>query len=145
MVFCVKGYHITIISQSIGTFTECNKLINEKGFLSETENAIFSSIVYMQDHIQSSIDMSELSAKLNMGYSLFRKKFKEITGASPAQYFIQMKLLRAKKMLTDTPLSSKEIAFRWGFESEHYFNRLFKMKNKITPGQFRLTANQSKK
>ena len=122
-----------------------NKLINEKGFFSETENAVSRSIVYMQEHIQSSIDMLELSMKFNMGYSLFRKKFKEITGVSPAQYFIQMKLVRAKKMLSETALSSKEIAFRCGFESEHYFNRLFKMKNNITPGQFRIMAKQSKK
>lgn len=100
-------------------------------------SAISKAIVYMQDHINESFDMQRVALEINMGFSLFRKKFKEVTGFSPAQYLIELRLTKARKLLKETNYSAKEIAFMAGFESEQYFSRLFKSKNLITPNGFR--------
>ena len=103
----------------------------------ESSNAVSKTILYMQDHLKESLDMQRIATEMNIGYSLFRKRFKEVTGFSPAQYLIELRLTKARKLLKDTNLSAKEIAFETGFESEQYFNRLFKSKNLITPNHFR--------
>ena len=113
------------------------KLVNEKGDIINATSAISRAILYMQDHIREIMDMQKVAKEVNMGYSSFRKKFNEITGFSPAQYLIELRLTKARKLLKETNLSAKEIAFMTGFESEQYFNRLFKVKNLITPNQFR--------
>jgi len=113
------------------------KLASEHTRETGPTNAVSNAILYMQDHLNESLDMQEVSREINIGYSLFRKRFKEVTGFSPAQYLIELRLTKARKLLKETNLSAKEIAFETGFESEQYFNRLFKSKNLITPNHFR--------
>ena len=68
---------------------------------------------------------------------LVRKVFKEYTGFAPAQYFMRLKMERAKDYLLNTDLSCKEITFRLGFDSASYFNKMFRLYEGITPIQFR--------
>lgn len=72
-----------------------------------------------------------------MSYSYFRKLFKEYTGLSPASYFLDIKLQRAKDLLCKTQLSVKEIAYMLNFDSPDYFCTLFKKKTGKRPGDFR--------
>ena len=113
------------------------KLACEHQKETESSNAVSKTILYMQDHLNESLDMQQVAREMNIGYSLFRKRFKEITGFSPAQYLIELRFSKARKLLKETNLSAKEIAFMTGFESEQYFNRLFKAKNSNTPNRFR--------
>jgi len=109
----------------------------EHAIASESTNAVSKAILFMQDHLKEALDMEKVAKEMNIGYSLFRKRFKEITGFSPTQYLIELRLIKARKLLKETNLSAKEIAFMTGFESEQYFSRLFKAKNLLTPNRFR--------
>jgi AraC-like DNA-binding protein len=46
---------------------------------------------------------------------------------------------RARALVSETALTVKEVAFRCGFESEHYFSRLFKRKTDLAPMAWRRT------
>ena len=59
----------------------------------------------------------QIADKLNMSYSNFRKIFKEYTGFAPAQYIQEMKLTKAKELLTNSSMPIKEIAYLMGFEN----------------------------
>jgi AraC-like DNA-binding protein len=72
-----------------------------------------------------------------MSYSSFRHTFRQHTGSSPHQYLLELRLVRARNLLTQTAQSVKEIAEQVGFEDEHYFCRFFKVKEGMTPGQWR--------
>ena len=72
-----------------------------------------------------------------MSYSSFRKLFKEYTGLSPASYFQDLKLQRAKDLLRFTQNSIKEIAYSLNFESPDYFSTRFKKKVGKKPSDFR--------
>jgi transcriptional regulator GlxA family with amidase domain len=72
-----------------------------------------------------------------MGYSAFRKAFKRMTGQSPNQYHLNVRLNRAKKLLTSTVLNINEISNHTGFESVYYFSKLFKKKNGVSPRSYR--------
>ena len=43
--------------------------------------------------------IEELASQIGIGYSKFRKLFKEHTGIAPAQYHLQQRLLKAKELL----------------------------------------------
>jgi Transcriptional regulator containing an amidase domain and an AraC-type DNA-binding HTH domain len=75
---------------------------------------------------------------LPMGYSRFRKIFKETTGLSPNQYHLNLRLDKAKDLLTSTNLTINEVAYQTGFDSIFYFSRLFKKKNGLPPKEYRL-------
>lgn len=91
----------------------------------------------MYDHIDSSIELKLIAKQLGVSYSKFRLDFKKQTGVSPLQYFLSLKIERAKELLLATNKTQKEIAFELGFESDFYFNRIFKKKTGISPGKFR--------
>ena len=97
------------------------------------------AIKYMRQHFNSNIRMEDVATQTGMGYSKFRKVFKDYTGFAPAQYFMRLKMERAKDYLLSTDLSCKEITYRLGFDSASHFNKMFRLYEGITPSQFRNT------
>ncbi len=83
------------------------------------------------------VAIDKVADELNMGYSSFRKLFKEYTGMAPGQYQIQLKLKRAINLLHDKSKPIKEIALDSGFSSPYYFSRIFKKKLGCSPIVFR--------
>ena len=92
---------------------------------------------YMRENLSRALSMEDVAREVGMGYSKFRKVFRNYTGFSPAQYFLNLKLEKAKDYLSNTRLSCKEIAFRLGFDSASYFNKMFRQRHGITPVDFR--------
>ena len=81
--------------------------------------------------------MEDVARHVGVGYSKFRKDFKQITGLSPNQYFIEMKLERSKNLLLNEEMSCKEVAYSLGFDSQTYFTRVFRSHTGLTPQEFR--------
>jgi AraC-like DNA-binding protein len=91
----------------------------------------------MRSDVGKNFNLEEFAKENNIGYSWFRRMFKNYTGLSPRQYCLQLKIMRAKELLLSTDLSVKEISYEMGFESIHYFSRMFKKKTGINPTKFR--------
>jgi len=87
----------------------------------------------LQESIENPVNLTEMAKELPMGYSKFRKSFKAITGISPNQYQLDLRLDKAKELLLSTNLTINEIAYKTGFGSIFYFSRLFKKKNGFSP------------
>lgn len=92
----------------------------------------------LQESLEAPIQMEDLAKQLSIGYSKFRKSFKDITGQSPNQYHLELRLEKAKELLSSTTLSISEIAYKTGFESVFYFSKIFKKKMKVSPKFYRL-------
>jgi AraC-like DNA-binding protein len=92
---------------------------------------------YMRENLNLEINLEELIAAQNVGYSYFRKMFKKFTGVSPGQYHLQLRIMRAKELLVSTNKSIKEISLELGFQTIHYFSLIFKKKVGINPSEFR--------
>ncbi|MAT52599.1 MAG: AraC family transcriptional regulator [Porticoccaceae bacterium] len=91
----------------------------------------------MQEHIHGQLDLTTLAAEANVSKYHFAKKFKELTGSSPIQYFINMKMQRACYLLDSTQQPIKQIASNLGYEDVYYFSRLFKKTIGLSPSQYR--------
>ena len=85
----------------------------------------------------------EIAESVCMGYSSFRKIFKEYTGFSPAQYVQNVRINKAKEILTNTNMTIKEIAIVLGYENNDYFFTAFRKKVGRTPQEYR-TLTQGK-
>jgi transcriptional regulator GlxA family with amidase domain len=70
--------------------------------------------------------------------------FKEYTGISPHQYHLDLKIMRAKELILTTDKNIKEISYELGFQSIHYFSRLFKKKAGQNPSELRGTVISEK-
>ena len=97
----------------------------------------------MRQNLHRNMLMQDVADQSGMGYSKFRKQFKEYTGLSPAQYYFRLKMECAKDYLLNTSLSCKEIAFRLGFDSASYFNKMFRLYQKQTPTEYRTSSQKN--
>lgn len=92
---------------------------------------------YMQESVETDLRMPDVAEHVGVNYSSFRTLFKQYTGLSPAQYFINLKIHRAKEMLRSTSASIKEISIVLQFENPEYFATQFKKKTGVSPTEFR--------
>lgn len=93
--------------------------------------------IMIREGVESKITVHEIAAELGSSYSNFRKLFKEYTGMSPALYQQNLRLQRAKELLSSTDMSIKEIAYRLNFDSPDYFSSKFKAKVGCKPSEYR--------
>jgi AraC-like DNA-binding protein len=91
----------------------------------------------IRQNVDQELDMTLMAREYNIGYSYFRKMFKNYTGMAPHKYHLELKIMRAKELLLVTDKSVKEISYELGFQTIHYFSRLFKNKVGKSPTEFR--------
>ena len=96
----------------------------------------------IRESLESNLTNQKIAEELGIGYSNFRKLFKEYTGVAPAMYQQELRLQRAKEMLSTTNISIKEIAYRLNFDSPDYFSAKFKIKTGRKPSDFRREMQQ---
>ena len=105
----------------------------QEGHNNREEQLVQKAKVALQKHVYDDVDMESLSVSLGLGYSRLSKIFKRYTGLSPHQYYLQLKINRAKELLQAKQYSIKEVAFRLSFENPYYFSRIFKKKTGLSP------------
>jgi len=103
-------------------------------------NKINKAKVIMRESVYSNMIAEDVAKELNISYSGFRKAFKEFTGSSPSKYMLELKLNEAKRLLSTTNESIKEISYSLKFENPDYFPIFFKKRTGLTPGEYRNTS-----
>ena len=89
------------------------------------------------EKIDQSVNVEDIAVGLGIGYSAFRRMFREYTGLSPAQYHLQLRVNTARELLRTTTLPIAVIGRRVGFDSAYYFARIFREKTGHTPSAYR--------
>jgi len=92
---------------------------------------------HLEQHAAKIINIDRLASQFQISEKHFRRLFKEQTGLSPYQYYMQVRIHRAKELLSGTTLSVKEIAASLHFETPFHFSAAFKKKTGVSPSQWR--------
>jgi DNA-binding response OmpR family regulator/two-component sensor histidine kinase len=111
---------------------EENKLDNDANlkFLQTITNIIHSEIN------NSELNSAFLADKMAMSISQLSRKINGITGYSTISYVLQLKLNKAKKMLTNVDKPVAEVADACGFYDTSYFSRVFKKEFGVSPSHY---------
>jgi len=78
-----------------------------------------------------------LASECKISEVYFRKLFKEHFGISPKQYVIDVRLQRARQLLTEGSISLAQISESCGFTNQYHFSRIFKERVGLTPSEYR--------
>ncbi len=103
----------------------------------EVDQLVNKAKAFLWENVNQQVDFQLFCKECNISYSYFRKAFKLYTGLAPHQYFLDLKIMRAKELVVATDKSMKAITYELGFDSVHYFSRLFKQKAGIAPTDMR--------
>ncbi len=125
-----------IVNHLIGLMfsLERNRQLNKDHVHAELIN---KAKLMIRETVSDNISIQEIATKLGVSYSNFRKLFKEYVGIGPALYQQDLKLQRAKELLSTTNKSIKEIAYSLNFDSPDYFSSKFRNKTGMKPSEFR--------
>ena len=92
---------------------------------------------YMQSHIHVALELETLAAQVNLSKFHFAKRYKELTGTSAINHFINLKIEHACQLLDIGNQSINEIGYALGYEDAYYFSRIFKKVMGISPSKYR--------
>ena len=95
------------------------------------------TIHYMEEHSARPLSIRELSAISNISESGFRHRFRELTGFSPTDYLIRLRLRQAVLLIFHDDHRITEIALETGFYDGNYFARKFRQVFGRSPRDFR--------
>lgn len=99
---------------------------------------------YMKKNVYEDITLSDLCAKFFMGKSHLCKLFSEYTETSPMEYFNNIKISEAKRLLLESELSVSKISDMLNYSSIHNFSRAFKKAVGDSPQNYKKRVNHVK-
>lgn len=92
---------------------------------------------YIDQNFQRPVSINELAEKVVLSPSYLSHLFSKETGMTITSYTDLQRIDHAKKLLIQTTLLIKEIAFQSGFSDQNYFSRIFKKYTGQSPAAFR--------
>lgn len=99
--------------------------------------AVQRTIRHIEEHYAEPVELGVLSKKAGMSLSTFKRAFKGVTGTSPIDYLLQVRLARACHLLRDADTTVTEAALAAGFGDGNYFARQFRRRMGKTPREWR--------
>ncbi len=89
------------------------------------------------EHIYKKITVEEICKDLSYSKAYISKIFKENCGCTIVEYYTELKVKEAKRLIREQNHSLTEISDMLCFHDPHYFSRVFKEKVNMTPSEYR--------
>lgn len=100
--------------------------------------------VVEQNLENSEFSVETFSREMGVGRTVLFQKIKGITGSTPNNFIMNMRLKKAAYFLLNAPeMNVSDIAYRLGFGNPQYFNKCFRELFGIAPTQYRKSQNSS--
>lgn len=92
---------------------------------------------YINSHFTEQFSIPQLAKRCALSESVYRRRFRQLTGLSPVQYINRLKIEKACQLLQSGDISHQQISEFLNFYSIAYFYRVFKAVTGKTPGDYR--------
>ncbi|MDW7659492.1 MAG: AraC family transcriptional regulator [Bacillota bacterium] len=136
------------VSKRTGYLIQCRGLIMQALYLLICSYAYSKNNITRYEDVERVISVlqgnyvenytnDQLAQMANLSCSHFRALFRAITGMSPVNYQIQMKINKAQSLLLTGQYSVSQISMLLGFKDIYYFSRMFKKYTGVSPSGYR--------
>lgn len=95
-------------------------------------------MAYMDKHYMQDLSLEHLAGLMDLHPHYISRLFKKETGDNFVNYLNGLRIREAKRLLIQHQhLTVQAVGQRVGFESNHYFSKVFKKFTGVTPGAYR--------
>lgn len=91
---------------------------------------------YLDENVENNITFKEVCSYSLLSPTRLKSIFKEKTGTSVMEYYKNLKIEEAKRMIRESPYNFTQISEILGYSSIHYFSRHFKKATDMSPSQY---------
>lgn len=128
------------LNSLLATFFYINTFRAAKGY--QSTDLVDQSIFFMQKHTHRCLKLSEIAGNVKLSESHLSKIFRNKTGTSPMDYFINLKMQEAIRLLSNQRMQIKEVAYALGYNDPFYFSRIFTKFIGSNPASFLKTSKR---
>ncbi|MCM3781769.1 AraC family transcriptional regulator [Neobacillus mesonae] len=119
------------------------RLVEQSSRVTEGKAHFIKMMEWTKLHAAEALTVHAIAQKFNYHQDSVTRMFKQYTGNGPLTFIHQIRMDRAKGLLTRTDMSIKEVAEESGYLDEKYFMRRFKKHVNMTPTQYRNAYHQT--
>lgn len=96
------------------------------------------AIILMERNLEIPLQIGEIAKQVGVSQRHLDRLFNKHTGVSPVRYYLDVRLDRARGLITQTELPILTVAVACGFGSNAQFSRTYKKRFHISPSQDRI-------
>lgn len=93
---------------------------------------------YIHQHYNEDLSLDTIAQSINISPTYLSRIFAKEHGVGIQEYITDLRILKAKQLLTETGDKVYEIAAQVGYSDAIYFNKLFKRRTGKTPKEYRM-------
>lgn len=97
-------------------------------------------VALMEANLEEPIDLDELANYVGLSRRQLERLFQKYLHSSPSRYYLKLRLIRARQLLKQTPISIVELSVVCGFVSTPHFSKCYRECFGIPPSDERLVA-----
>lgn len=101
------------------------------------QEEIKEAVRYFNEHYNETLSIEDYAHSRNMSTSWFIRNFKQLTGSTPMQYILSIRITNAQILLETTSYNISEITEILGYDNPLYFSRIFKKQKGLSPSEYR--------
>ncbi len=102
---------------------------------------LIKAMQLMRENAEDPLTLDEIAAELDISRRQLERTFKTHLGATPKQYYNNLRVERAYALLSETEMTVLDVAIATGFTSSVALSRRFRARYGMVPGAFRKQWN----
>ncbi len=135
------GYDLILLSKTLEIFVMISReYARSRNPMVKSLFRLGEVITRLENDYTQEWSVAKLSKIASMAPSTLLPVFKEVTGVSPIEYLLRVRVTKAAELLSRTTASISDVARSCGFTDSNYFSRQFKKHYNLSPREFRKTS-----
>lgn len=112
------------------------KVVEPMGYV--TSGLVRAAIDVMEAHLEATLSIPQIAERLGTSQRQLGRLFQQYVRKSPVEYYRDIRLDRARGLVTQTELKLSEIAAASGFNSQVHFSRAYRQRFGLSPSADRI-------
>ena len=135
--YFVGGYSIEKVIEVLKKIEENFFQEDKRGISEKVSQPVRIAEEYVANHFRESIGLNDAANVAGVNSTYLSYLFHQEMGIGFASYLLNLRIEYAKKILVESSLKMREISEKSGFNDYHYFSKVFKKMNGVSPAEYR--------
>ena len=132
----LEEFLITLLRRSESGISICTRLLTPM-YDESIPDRIKEVAKFLEQNISRNLTVSQIAKQFSLSESGLKKMFAKDVNCGVTDFFNNMKIEKAKEYIRENEKNFTQISENLGFNSIHYFSRLFKKKTGMTLTEYR--------
>lgn len=133
---------MTVDAAMAAGFRTCKRCRPDQ-FRRPAEELVHKTMEYIEMHYSEPLTLGGVAEALHISHYHLHHVFKRLTGFTPVEFLLQVRLAEAKRLLEETTLNVTEAAVSVGFVSVAHFSTVFRKQVGQSPSAYRNVTRNS--